>query len=55
MVGGFFILDDPILKGLMASLIFDLLASTIQTLLLIPVVYYAAMRNRLKEIHSEET
>ncbi|MDP3857451.1 MAG: efflux RND transporter permease subunit, partial [Stagnimonas sp.] len=41
MMGGFFILDDPIFGGLAVSLIFGLLVSTAMTLLVIPVVYYA--------------
>lgn len=41
MMGGFFILDDPIFGGLAVSLIFGLFVSTILTLLVIPVVYYA--------------
>jgi multidrug efflux pump subunit AcrB len=41
MVGGLFILDDPIFGGLAVSLIFGLLVSTVLTLLVIPVVYYA--------------
>ncbi len=41
MMGGFFILDDPIFGGLAVSLIFGLLISTILTLVVIPVVYYA--------------
>jgi len=40
MLGGFFILDDPIFGGLAISLIFGLFISTILTLLVIPVVYY---------------
>jgi multidrug efflux pump subunit AcrB len=40
MLGGFFILDDPIFGGLAASLIFGLFVSTVLTLLVIPVVYY---------------
>ncbi|MDZ7667947.1 MAG: efflux RND transporter permease subunit [Gammaproteobacteria bacterium] len=40
MLGGFFILDDPIFSGLAVSLIFGLLVSTLLTLLVIPVVYY---------------
>jgi len=40
MMGGFFILDDPIFGGLAVSLIFGLLISTILTLVVIPVVYY---------------
>ena len=48
MIGGFFIIDDPIFGGLAISLIFGLLVSTLLTLLVIPVVYYAAMENKLK-------
>ncbi len=40
MMGGFFILDDPIFGGLAVSLIFGLLVSTLLTLVVIPVVYY---------------
>jgi len=50
MAGGFFILDDPIFSGLAVSLIFGLLISTILTLVVIPVVYFAAMQNRLDQI-----
>ena len=46
MAGAFFILDDPIFSGLAVSLIFGLLVSTVLTLLVIPVVYYAARKNR---------
>ncbi len=41
MSGAFFILDDPIFNGLAISLIFGILISTILTLIVIPVVYYA--------------
>ena len=41
MAGGFFILDDPIFQGLAVSLIFGILVSTILTLLVIPLLYYA--------------
>lgn len=41
MMGGFFIIDDPIFGGLAVSLIFGLLVSTLLTLVVIPVVYYA--------------
>lgn len=40
MMGGFFILDDPIFGGLAVSLIFGLMVSTLLTLVVIPVVYY---------------
>ncbi len=46
MIGGFFIIDDPIFGGLAISLIFGLLVSTLLTLIVIPVVYYAAMEKR---------
>jgi multidrug efflux pump subunit AcrB len=40
MIGGFFILDDPIFQGLAVSLIFGILVSTALTLLVIPLLYY---------------
>ncbi|MET0004480.1 MAG: efflux RND transporter permease subunit [Candidatus Thiodiazotropha sp.] len=54
MAGGFFILDDPIFSGLAVSLIFGLFVSTVLTLVVIPVVYYAAMRNRVEFIRAGE-
>jgi multidrug efflux pump subunit AcrB len=54
MAGGFFILDDPIFSGLAVSLIFGLFVSTVLTLVVIPVVYYAAMRNRVDYIRAGE-
>jgi multidrug efflux pump subunit AcrB len=50
MAGGFFILDDPIFGGLAVSLIFGLLISTLLTLVVIPVVYYAAMHKRPERV-----
>ena len=47
MLGAFFILDDPIFSGLAISLIFGILVSTLLTLVVIPVMYYAFMRNRV--------
>ena len=44
MIGGFFILDDPIFNGLAVSLIFGILVSTLLTLVVIPVLYFAAFR-----------
>jgi multidrug efflux pump subunit AcrB len=41
MLGAFFILDDPIFSGLAVSLIFGVFVSTLLTLFVIPVVYYA--------------
>ncbi|MCW8908781.1 MAG: efflux RND transporter permease subunit [Sedimenticola sp.] len=52
MAGAFFILDDPIFSGLAVSLIFGLLVSTLLTLVVIPVVYYAAMEKRVEKITS---
>lgn len=46
MVGGFFIIDDPIFQGLAVSLIFGILVSTILTLLVIPILYYAWLSRR---------
>ena len=46
MIGAFFILDDPIFNGLAISLIFGILVSTVLTLLVIPVLYYAARSPR---------
>ena len=47
MLGAFFILDDPIFNGLAISLIFGILVSTLLTLVVIPLLYYVAYRNRL--------
>ncbi|MBT9488496.1 MAG: efflux RND transporter permease subunit, partial [Rubrivivax sp.] len=41
MVGAFFILDDPIFNGLAISLIFGIFVSTLLTLVVIPVLYFA--------------
>ena len=41
IMGAFFILDDPIFNGLAIALIFGILVSTLLTLVVIPVVYYA--------------
>ena len=46
MVGAAFIVDDPIFNGLAVSLIFGILVSTLLTLVVIPVLYYAAFRRR---------
>ncbi|MBT8127322.1 MAG: efflux RND transporter permease subunit [Gammaproteobacteria bacterium] len=50
MAGAFFILDDPIFSGLAVSLISGILVSTVLTLVVIPVVYYAVMQKRLDQI-----
>ncbi|MBT3066343.1 efflux RND transporter permease subunit [Rhodoferax sp. U11-2br] len=48
MIGAFFILDDPIFNGLAISLIFGILVSTVLTLVVIPVLYYALFRRRIQ-------
>jgi len=40
MLGAFFILADPIFNGLAISLVFGLAASTLLTLLVVPLLYY---------------
>jgi hypothetical protein len=45
MLGAFFILDDPIFNGLAVTLIFGILVSTLLTLVVIPVLYYASLRD----------
>ena len=51
MMGALFILDDPIFNGLAISLIFGIFVSTLLTLVVIPVLYYASLykkyRNRI--------
>ncbi|MDT8371689.1 MAG: efflux RND transporter permease subunit [Gammaproteobacteria bacterium] len=47
MLGALFILDDPIFNGLAVALLFGILVSTLLTLLVIPVMYYALMKTRL--------
>ncbi|MES2312147.1 MAG: efflux RND transporter permease subunit [Pseudomonadota bacterium] len=55
MIGGFFILDDPIFQGLAVSLIFGILVSTALTLLVIPLLYYVWLqRHPLPETPSPE-
>jgi multidrug efflux pump subunit AcrB len=44
MLGAMFILDDPIFNGLALSLIFGILVSTLLTLVVIPVLYFAAFK-----------
>ncbi|HEY3433148.1 MAG TPA: efflux RND transporter permease subunit [Rhodocyclaceae bacterium] len=55
MLGALFILDDPIFNGLAISLIFGILVSTVLTLVVIPVLYYAAMKNRITSLSKEHT
>jgi multidrug efflux pump subunit AcrB len=48
MIGAFFILDDPIFNGLAVTLIFGVLVSTLLTLVVIPVLYYALFHKRME-------
>ena len=48
MLGALFILDDPIFNGLAISLIFGVLVSTLLTLVVIPVLYFAVMGRRMR-------
>ena len=47
MLGALFILDDPIFNGLALSLIFGILVSTVLTLVVIPVLYYATLYKKI--------
>jgi len=46
MLGALFILADPIFNGLAVSLVFGILVSTVLTLVVIPVLYYAVNHRR---------
>ncbi|WP_144213937.1 efflux RND transporter permease subunit [Shewanella donghaensis] len=46
MIGGLFIIDDPIFNGLAISLIFGIFISSLLTLIVIPILYYSVMKNR---------
>ncbi|MDH5258121.1 MAG: efflux RND transporter permease subunit, partial [Gammaproteobacteria bacterium] len=48
VLGAFFILNDPIFNGLAIALIFGILVSTILTLVVIPVMYYAFYYKKLE-------
>ncbi len=48
MIGALFILDDPIFNGLAISLLFGIAVSTLLTLVVIPVLYYALFRRRIE-------
>jgi len=54
MLGALFILDDPIFNGLAISLIFGIFVSTLLTLIVIPVLYYVALRGRFETTTSKE-
>jgi multidrug efflux pump subunit AcrB len=47
MMGAFFILDDPIFGGLAVTLISGILVSTVLTLVVIPLLYFMYIKNRL--------
>ena len=47
MLGATFIITDPIFSGLAISLIFGILVSTILTLVIIPIMYYAFMHKTM--------
>jgi multidrug efflux pump subunit AcrB len=49
MIGALFILDDPIFNGLAISLIFGIFVSTLLTLVVIPLFYYAAYRKKFEK------
>lgn len=53
MIGATFILDDPIFSGLAISLLFGLFASTVLTLVVIPVLYflYLARKEESKTVN----
>ncbi|EBA00606.1 efflux RND transporter permease subunit [Marinobacter sp. ELB17] len=46
MVGAYFILNDPIFNGLAISLVFGLAVSTLLTVIVVPLSYYAMARRR---------
>jgi multidrug efflux pump subunit AcrB len=46
MTGAVFILDDPIFNGLAISLLFGIAVSTLLTLVVIPVLYFALFKGR---------
>src|SRR5574340_5519 len=48
MLGALFILDDPIFSGLALALIFGILVSTLLTLIVIPVLYYATLYKKFQ-------
>ncbi|MEE9328422.1 MAG: efflux RND transporter permease subunit [Cocleimonas sp.] len=52
MVGAFFIIDDPIFGGLAVALISGILVSTVLTLVVIPLLYYMYLKNRVDMIRN---
>ncbi len=53
MLGAAFILDDPIFNGLAISLMFGIFVSTLLTLVVIPVLYFAAYRRKFEALGDE--
>jgi len=49
IMGAFFILDDPIFSGLAIALIFGILISTLLTLVVIPMLYYALKKREFAQ------
>jgi multidrug efflux pump subunit AcrB len=48
ILGALFIVDDPIFAGLALSLIFGIFVSTVLTLIVIPVLYFAVMKTKFQ-------
>jgi multidrug efflux pump subunit AcrB len=53
MAGALFILDDPIFNGLAIALIFGILVSTLLTLVVIPVLYFAFLQRERRAATEE--
>ena len=54
MVGGMFLLDDPIFNGLAVSLIFGIFVSTLLTLVVIPLLYFVLLERGWLSAHGME-
>lgn len=52
MVGAFVIILDPIFQGLAVSLLFGVGASTVLTLIVIPVLYYYVSSRAMGSAHA---
>jgi multidrug efflux pump subunit AcrB len=55
MLGALFILDDPIFNGLAIALLGGIFVSTALTLVVIPILYYAANHRRLADRAASST
>jgi len=55
MLGALFILDDPIFNGLAVALLFGILVSTILTLFVIPILYYALLKHQFDDANIEQS